>query len=328
MLKIAFNSYKGGACRTTTCYNVLPYLARRLNATKDEPILVFDVDLDSMGLTTLLKFLPKGYSARNLFVNDKDGINSRLESLGLNSVQESRYFFDIFAPVGRDLGLEDNEAVLFCGADATQGNITDSEYNAYKKNPPLYQLLTRMEYMDPQPKAIVFDCAAGVQQSTLAVLACINRSVMCMRPTDQFRYGTAMYLKKHIKVKFGEFFINEPRKVILVPTSVSSINISEDEPNATNARQTFAEMRKDAKRNIVEDVVKPVTMDLKQSGSKYELNCELLEAADWGLPEIERFKWRESQLLYNCEELTKQEAKLKERYAFLAELICKEDVKK
>ena len=54
---ISFNSYKGGACRTTTCYNTLPFLAKELGATSQQPILVFDVDLDSMGEVKYYVFL-------------------------------------------------------------------------------------------------------------------------------------------------------------------------------------------------------------------------------------------------------------------------------
>ncbi|MDE7464746.1 MAG: hypothetical protein K2M48_06920, partial [Clostridiales bacterium] len=96
---ISFNSYKGGACRTTTCYNTLPYLAKALNATSDEPLIVYDIDLDSMGLTSifhadrLLSSEKMKYSAKHLFVDDENGINGEVYRDCLDSIKENESYF-------------------------------------------------------------------------------------------------------------------------------------------------------------------------------------------------------------------------------------------
>ena len=51
---ISFFSYKGGAGRTSLLLNTLPLIAKELNASADEPIVVADLDIDSKGLSFLL----------------------------------------------------------------------------------------------------------------------------------------------------------------------------------------------------------------------------------------------------------------------------------
>ena len=53
MKTISFFSYKGGSGRSSLIYNVLPFLADKLNPTPQNPIVLFDMDIDSMGLTYL-----------------------------------------------------------------------------------------------------------------------------------------------------------------------------------------------------------------------------------------------------------------------------------
>ena len=55
MLQVSFFSYKGGAGRTSMLFNTASYLADELGATPDEPIVIIDLDLDSKGLSFLLR---------------------------------------------------------------------------------------------------------------------------------------------------------------------------------------------------------------------------------------------------------------------------------
>jgi len=48
---VSFYSYKGGAGRTTTAVNTIPYIAEKLGADKNNPVLVVDMDLESAGIT-------------------------------------------------------------------------------------------------------------------------------------------------------------------------------------------------------------------------------------------------------------------------------------
>lgn len=334
MLVLSFNSYKGGACRTTTCYNTLPYIAEKLGATSRQPVLVFDVDLDSMGLTNLLietdsykKKEVKPYSARHLFIDDNEGINRDLNMYGLTSVEESDWYFGNFVKVGEKLGLKDDGSVLFCGADPAADTISDEQFAKQKDKPPLRLLISKIKDMNEEnrPKAIVFDCASGIQQTTLSVLSSIDCAVMCMRPTDQFRIGTRDYLLEKIPSKIKRFTGGKRRKIVLLPTSVSPNTVPESDPNYKNALVKLTNLKKSSFEKISRQIIIPIKNALEnKSVLGYELNTDMINQNEGieGIPEIERFKWEESKLLYSMPEmLTEQEKLLKSRYEMLAGIL-------
>lgn len=329
---ISFNSYKGGACRTTTCYNTLPYLAKALNATSKEPILVFDIDLDSMGLTSIFHAgkpavnKKLSYSAKHLFVDDEEGINQTAKR-ELDSVENGDKYFKYYEKVGNDLGLEDDGSVLFLGADKNASTVSDDDYIKYAESPPIQQLVRVMKEMSPAPKAIVFDCASGVQMTTLVALQLADRAVMCMRPTYQFRVGTSDYLIRKIPLEINKHKTARKREIILLPTAVAQINVSESDPNRDFAMDMLNKRRKKAFESITRDIVFEYNTELKRIDLGYTLNTDMVEDRDdpvKGIPEIERFKWEE-ELLYklNEEEMTEQEKVLKKRYEKLAGLLAR-----
>lgn len=327
---ISFNSYKGGACRTTTCYNILPYLAKKLGATARQPILVFDIDLDSMGLTSI--FRPDYgkpterlvYSARNLFVDDFEGLNNRLRCGLVSSVRDKYFGEQSFQRVGTDLGLEDNECVLFCGADENAETVSDDDFRSFKENSPLQTLIMELESFDEEdrPKAIVFDCASGVQMSTVTALSFVQCAVMCMRPSLQFRLGTYDYLRRKIPNEIKKAKNNTRREIILLPTSVPANVISESDPNYAQAVDELDRLRTRTKNRIVQDISEAI-QKVGERVLGYTLNSEMATAADFGLPEIERFKWKEF-LLYKVDALTEKEELLKKKYEQLAELLARD----
>lgn len=329
---ITFNSYKGGACRTTTCYNALPYLANKLGATSKQPILVFDIDLDSMGLTSIFNAdkpiseqrKKKDYSAHNLFVNDSGEINSKLRGRRILSIEDGAWYFDNFQKVGKDLGLEDNGSVLFLGADMAAASVTDDQYQTMLESAPLVRLITALKSMpeSDKPKAIVFDCAAGMQASTLVAFTFTDCAVMCMRPTLQFRMGTRDYLIDKIPAEIKNARKHrQERKVILLPTSVSSITLSDSEPNKKDATKKLIDLRDTVLDNINEGLIQKIySEDDLRGGLGYTLITDMAEGGTYGIPEIERFKWCE-ELLYKTDVWTEQEKLLKSRYEKLAEVI-------
>lgn len=330
MIVISFNSYKGGACRTTTCYNTLPYLAEKLGATSQQPIIVFDVDLDSMGLTSLFvgaqdeNAPKKKYSARHLFINDEEGINDSLAENGLDSIKDDDWFFENFIKVGNHLGLEDDGSVLFCGADANADVISDTQFKAMKERPPLTSLLKALKGMRPhKPKAVVFDCASGIQLTTLNVITSIDRAVMCMRPTTQFRIGTRDYLLNKIPKKLA-IVAGQKREIVLLPTAVPPIIVDEKEVNRVEVERELKSLRAEVYDKIEEEIVGDV---LSEIDDEYELNVEMVDISNdiVGIPEIQRFKWTESELLHNSKnKLSAQEKLLEERYIMLADILAKE----
>lgn len=327
---ISFNSYKGGACRTTTCYNTLPYLAHELGATARQPIIVVDCDLDSMGLTSIFhadnkeederkEKLP--YSAKHLFVNDNDGINEALSS-PLTDVREDEYF-KYYEKVGKDLGLEEEGSVLFLGVDKLERTISDDEYDSKEKfaqYAPAGSLITALKRMSKanRPKAIVFDCASGVQMTTIAVFKYVDYSVMCMRPTLQFRIGTRDYLYSMLPGQMNSSSEEEP-KIILLPTSVASA-----ENAAGNVGYVLEQMRKDTIKEIRKNIVNYIMFESKNGELGYKLIPDMAETDCFGLPEIERFKWKEC-LLFKEKELTEQEKALQEQYIKLAKILAREN---
>ena len=56
MKTISFFSYKGGAGRSTLAYNIIPILAaEHVQPTAESPIIVVDTDVDSCGMSYLVK---------------------------------------------------------------------------------------------------------------------------------------------------------------------------------------------------------------------------------------------------------------------------------
>ncbi len=334
MITIAFCSYKGGSCRTTTCYNTLPFLAKQLNATKHNPILVFDFDLDSMGLTNILdqkmslqdKKIRKMYSARNLFCEDNA---KRVQEIKNLENCESGYFQENYNKVGNQLGLEDDDSVLFCGVDESAPTITDEQYKQIESHSPLLSLIQTFAgfLAEDLPRAIVFDCASGIQMTTLLALDYTDKVVMCLRPTVQARIGTFSYLKSRLPERFKKSMVgSKKREVILLPTSVAGINVSPDDENREEAIAKLKKLRKKALGDINDSLIGGLKGYEREYGLPYSLNTEMIDPDEndiVGIPEIERFKWEEG-LLYTMENITEQEKQLRNRYQKLSSIIMGE----
>ncbi len=64
MIVVSLYSYKGGSGRTVCTANLVGLLAKELNVTEDKPILLLDMDLDSAGLTHVLREYDKFSKSR------------------------------------------------------------------------------------------------------------------------------------------------------------------------------------------------------------------------------------------------------------------------
>jgi len=197
MLTVSFHSYKGGACRTSTCFNTLPFLVEKLGATAENPILVIDTDLESQGLTYLFdadaQFRNRTYDAKEL-----------LSGKGLIDYKQT------CIPVGQRLGVE-NEAVYFLGVN------DQKKFDAQNQGGQASEKLANLENLPF--KAIVYDTASGDQFSATTTNKASQVIVCCMRPTRQFRIGTFNFLGRIGSewVMLGDYQL---RRVILVPTAV------------------------------------------------------------------------------------------------------------
>lgn len=72
---VSFYSFKGGAGRSTTCLNTIPYIFEIGEASSEHPIVLLDVDLDSAGMTYLLEqenFFHENYDIKEFLKGDND----------------------------------------------------------------------------------------------------------------------------------------------------------------------------------------------------------------------------------------------------------------
>ncbi|MCX4287019.1 MAG: hypothetical protein OSJ68_06990, partial [Clostridia bacterium] len=94
---ITFFSYKGGAGRSSTALNTLPFLVKELNADAKHPVLLLDMDLDSAGMTYLLgcdKFFQKNYDVKKFLLNEEKWSSEQTDDLAHHPLLKH------FLPVG------------------------------------------------------------------------------------------------------------------------------------------------------------------------------------------------------------------------------------
>ena len=113
MKTITFYSYKGGAGRSSTTLNTLPYLVEAMDASASSPIILLDMDLDSAGMTYLLDLdvhFKGSYDVKSFLMCEENWSDAATPNL------KEHPFFQKLVPVGSQLGVE-NGAVLFLGVD-------------------------------------------------------------------------------------------------------------------------------------------------------------------------------------------------------------------
>ncbi len=293
-----FFSYKGGAGRSTTCLNTLPFLVKKSTAHKKAPILLLDMDIESAGMTYLLnqqeKFHGK-FDVKELLKNEETWSTERKGDITLHSLYKK------FVPVGKILGLTDDEAVMFLGVDDASakldGRYMDTYEGAIKK---------LIEFADRHNvRAIVMDSAAGDQFSATVAVGKSDKIVFCMRPTHQFRIGTFNYLKRFSN-KVGR--TGADKSIILLPTVVPA--------DAKIEGKSQLEL-------AIDDIKKRINaignFDIKETF--------VSDKAYFGINEIARFKWKEG-VLYKLKAengtLSADEEEGYNRYQKLAEVIWKD----
>ncbi len=294
---ISFHSYKGGACRSTTCFNTIPFLAQQMGASSDQPIILIEADLDSVGITKLLitpeeeKAYFSDYSSREFFYGDMGSTRGVIEDFSTH-INMKRYM-----PVGNRFGLEDNGAVLFLGSKA--GGATSPEAISRVNMDTLTSYLEFLEDNGGKnPCALVFDCAAGSQATAVQANKIATTIVTCMRPTKQFREGTYDYYTSD----FEEFVVKKRMydcKIIILPTAVA--------PALAGAQNSL--------RATAIEETKRKTMELKEFyEDKGTINsCQItvdpsLVIGDkmFGIPEVTSLKFQESVLYIEQQEKIKK----------------------
>lgn len=290
-----FFSYKGGAGRSTTCLNTIPFLAEESEAHAQTPILLMDMDIESAGMTYLLnqQDVFKGkYDVKEFLKGEETWSSASVSDL------KSHPLYKKFVPVGSLLGLSENDAVLFLGVDDSSAQLDRSDVAG-----KIEEMMNRLQRFAANNnfRAIVLDSAAGDQFSARLAVDSSDKIVFCMRPTRQFRVGTFNYLRR-LDIKYGK--AGDEKEIILLPTVVpKDAVISGDSQLQTS----------------VDDIKKRIS-----TIENLDIISDFVKVDKFGINEITRFKWQEGVLykLKKEETITPDEEEGLKRYKKLAQLIC------
>ena len=271
---ITMYSFKGGSGRTVCTANIATFMSKALGATRDHPLLIMDMDLDSAGLTTLLG-LDKSFSER---VHHCSSLLQKKFDIGNKSHQKS--IFDEkegLVDVSRQFGAEPG-TIRFLGTPV----VGLEEYTHVRQDSA-----KQMRYFldlcgDRQFVGVLIDSASGRQETAQLCHRVSDLVVYCFRLTEQFVYGTGHYLNHFIKVCEDEQ--QRIPAILLLPIAV---------PVVSAKWKQLYEMRIDM-------------MDTweKQYGKKTSVH--LMRP---GIPEVEAFKWFES-VLYVKKNRSEDESKI------------------
>lgn len=277
MKKISYFSYKGGAGRSSVAFNTIPYLVKKLNATPKHPILVFDLDLDSAGLTFLLKKTRpdvENYSIQEALATSYSKV---LNSPSRIDIAHHAIFKNCIS-VGDCFGLdnESKDAVLFMPTkrDESLGKGTNNNYAIGGMEESRFrEIIQACE--DFEFSAVLFDTPAGNQATAQWALDSSTCVATCMRITYQFRTGTHEFLSNKLKN-----FSN--KRFVVIPNAVPTDTIYIDGNVVSYDR---------IKKLIVDDFsginINNNIIDLTMVGSDEEF---------FGVNEVKRFKIQEDVL--------------------------------
>ncbi len=291
-----FFSYKGGAGRSTTCLNTLPFIAECEGAFTRAPIILIDMDIESAGMTYLL-------NKQNVFKNKFDVklMLKNEEPWSANKYCElsEHPFYQYLEPVGNLLGFEDDRAIMFLGVDDASDQLNRADI---KGN--LGEIMSKLRRFaqNYNCKAIVMDSAAGDQFSARLAVDSADKLVFCMKMTHQFRVGTFNYLNK-LGIRYSNNA--DEKDIILLPTVVPQDAVIDGVSQMKTSIDDITSRVKNLTRlSVIDDFVSSVD--------------------SFGINEVMRFKWKEGVLfkIKNEASLAADEETALKRYRKLARIIC------
>lgn len=313
MLTLSFFSYKGGSGRSSMVYNTLPFLAETLKASREHPIVVADLDIDSAGLSILFtpdKFNKSASSVDSVpmisvdrILDEKNAMYSDTSKESGNKTFPELFNYNMYAKIGNKIGYSSDASVLFVPAIPSQIKNT---FNV-SANGPIHDFVKTCENYGAA--AVIFDTPAGDQTIARGAVNNTRTLVVCLRITKQHREGTANYLKRKLNDIDG-------RRIIVVPNAVPDVNekilINGIPYNFEAVRQSMIENY----GKIIEDSDDNTFVD------------EMLSKDYYGIPEVKRFRFQEG-ILYDIKnnlrygvEFTEDEEKAYNAYKHLAEVIA------
>ena len=291
MLKVSFFSYKGGAGRTSVLYNTVSYIAKRLNATPENPIVVVDLDIDSKGLSFLLKTdLDENEYTNSIQLMKHTG--PLFDRLNMTSSE----YYSAMTPVGRLFGLPYSldRSIVFITANSNDTLNGSNNFDAL--NIDLSGFAKKLERFGC--KALIMDNPAGGQLSSDIALRISDKIVTVLRITKQFREGTREFLAQEKNYDRKEY--------IIVPNAVPSTE-------GTNYSMD----------KIMDNIASTMTRAGESSGENI-VNTTLVKQQ--GIGEVVRFKFEETNLTVRREienaTLALDEQCAAEKFRILSEVIC------
>lgn len=302
MKTISFFSYKGGSGRSTLAYNIIPILAKEhIQPTSESPIIVVDTDVDSCGMSYLLK-------AENQ-VTDTNCVQHLLgnpfDTKVTKSIKEHPFLGQLI-PVGNAYGYDENDAILLLPAKDNKNIGKDAKSNYAESGGFSFMesLKTFLEVCDRRYDipAVIFDSSVGntalanISNEASTIIVCV------MRPTTQFVNGTRRFL---LGVENDEKMLSRGKNIIIVPNV-----IPRNEVVINGQRYPDA-----AKSKIKIDF----ETEFKDSIT-HNYHFDLLDNDEFGIPAVNRFMWIED-ALYTKKDLDEDEKDVLQRYRKLARLI-------
>lgn len=305
---ISYFSYKGGAGRSTLAFNTIPLLiSEHIHPTKENPLIVVDMDIDSCGMSYLLDVTNEEI--------EEDGCVQYILREGCDperpaGISEHPTLSKLI-PVGEAFGYDVNEAVLFLPAKDIKNVSNKGNFNYGDANSPF---ISRMQsFIDIcefyNVPAIIFDSAVGNQATANVANQLANIVICCMRPTTQFVDGTARFLEA-LDSDMDSPWGGGRKKIILVPNVVPQ---EESEIDGHRYPDMAISRILSRLRDILSD---------RDEDDDITYNSDLLDPdpKKFGIPAVKSFMWREGQLATQ-EKLSKDEEDALNRYRTLATII-------
>ena len=296
MTNISFFSYKGGAGRTSLLYNTLPFIAKKLGATEQEPIVVIDLDIDSKGLTYLID--------RECDINSVQVLKGEISNNPrMACTIKDHPFFSKLLGIGEDIGLDEkhDRAVLFVPAPKGRSMLGTSNIDGQNISLNKFRDICKAYGC----KAIVMDTPTGNQLSGECALSISQKIVTVMRITKQFNVGTKEFLSSNLVQGFSK------KEFIILPNAVPQVPYVDGKPKY-DMEKIIRRIANNAKSALGTDI-------------KNYLNLTFVENGMTGVNEVNSFKFEELNLTKEQETrvLIEDERQAMDIYELLAKELVK-----
>lgn len=302
---LSFFSYKGGAGRSTLCFNIIPILATEyFKPTKEKPMIVIDTDVDSCGMSYLVGVEKKDITTENCV--------QHLLSAGCDTSPTIRSiaahpFLSKLCPVGNAYGYPINEAILLM--PAKDGMAITGRDNYGDKDEPFSKKIDSFLTVcnNLGVPAVIFDSAVGNTATANISNEAANVIICCMRPTTQFTDGTERFLRSLESMDGSDSAKTFSKKnIILVPNAIPR---GESMINGDKYPETaFSKIRNNFENKFSDEF------------TFHHYHFDMLDKREFGIPVVDRFMWCED-ILYTRDDLDENEQMALQRYKKLAGVI-------